>query len=153
MSEPNEVPLEDVAVNTNALVLRHIASLDFSGAELRILMLLLGSMGPDGVVHATREDIATAIGVGDTYVSRVTTKLKKHGLAWREDHHRIRVNPHFAGRGSHEAWLRLAEALPADAPQIMVDISEYAHGAAQPAEPPRRRRHSRAGHLRVVPPV
>ncbi|WP_435109273.1 hypothetical protein [Nocardiopsis synnemataformans] len=148
--DPTEVLLDDVVVNTNALVLRHIASLDLSGVELRILLWLMSSMNADGTVLATREDIASLFDVGDTYVSKVTTKLKNHGLAWREDHQHIRVNPHFAGRGSHEAWLRTADALPADAPQIMVksDLLSTTQPQSRPSKPARRKRH-----LRVVRPT
>ncbi|MFE3455908.1 hypothetical protein ACFXKD_00055 [Nocardiopsis aegyptia] len=141
--EPTEVLLDDVAVNTNALVWRHIASLDWSGVELRILMWLMSSMEADGTVSATREELATRFDVGETYISKVTTKLKKHGLAWREDHQHIRVNPHFAGRGSHEAWQRAADALPADAPQILVKPEILTAAQPQSSKPARRKRHLR----------
>ncbi|QVJ03457.1 hypothetical protein KGD82_27610 (plasmid) [Nocardiopsis eucommiae] len=144
--EPNEVLLDDVVVNTNSVVLGHIASLDLSGVELRILFWLMFRMDSNGIARVSREEIASAFGVGDTYVSKVTTKLKNHGLAWREDHKRIRVNPHFAGRGSHEEWQRTADELPADAPQILIQPELLA--AAQP-KPPKATGQGRR-HLRVV---
>jgi len=145
MSEPHqqhESVIDDVEIHVNSEALGALAVFDLTQTELKILLRLVALMEPGGTVMATRDDIATYFGIGPTFVSKVTTKLKSLGLAWRTDINRIQINPNFAFKGTREAWMEAVEALPEDAPQILIPAYEV--------RPPREVRSRGKRHLRAV---
>jgi biotin operon repressor len=73
-----------------------------------------------GQTLVTLAELAHRLGTTKTNVSPAVAALRERGLLWRKHNGQYQISPRIAFKGSVEEWNAALDALPPDAPEVVL---------------------------------
>lgn len=115
-----DVTVEDYSYYTSRELARALPMYRLTGAQYDVWYTMLGAMQRGGWVELTLADIANRLGMYESNVSTDLSKLRAHGLLWRQSDGLYRINPRVAFRGTVDEWNEALESIPAEVPEVLI---------------------------------